>query len=43
MDKAKDSEQDDDLDSLGLKVLRFSNLDVLKKIDAVLQVIWKNV
>ena len=41
--KAKDKRRDDDLAGLGLKVLRFSNSDVLKEIDAVLQVIWENV
>ena len=41
--KAKDKRRDDDLASLDLKVLRFSNIDVLKEIDAVLQVIWENV
>ena len=41
--KARDRRRDDDLVSLDLKVLRFSNLDVLKEIDAVLQVIWENV
>ncbi len=41
--KAKDKRRDDDLAGLGLKVLRFSNVDVLKEIDAVLQVIWENV
>ena len=41
--KAKDKRRDDDLASLGLKMLRFSNSDVLKEIDAVLQVIWENV
>ena len=41
--KAKDWQRDDDLAGLGLKVLRFSNSDVLKEIDAVLQVIWENV
>ena len=41
--KAKDNRRDDDLAGLGLKVLRFSNIDVLKEIDAVLQVIWENV
>ena len=41
--KAKDKRRDDDLAGLGLKMLRFSNSDVLKEIDAVLQVIWENV
>ena len=41
--KANDKRRDDDLAGLGLKVLRFSNIDVLKEIDAVLQVIWENV
>ena len=41
--KAKDKRRDDDLAGLGLKVLRFSNIDVLKEIEAVLQVIWENV
>ena len=41
--KAKDRQRDDDLVGLGIKVLRFSNSDVLKEIDAVLQVIWANI
>ena len=41
--KTKDRERDNYLASLDLKVLRFSNSDVLKEIDAVLQVIWGNV
>jgi len=41
--KAKDKRRDDDLAGLGLKVLRFSNVNLLKEIDAVLQVIWENV
>ncbi len=41
--KATDKRRDDDLAGLGLKVLRFSNVDLLKEIDAVLQVIWENV
>ncbi len=41
--KAKDKRRDDALAGFGLKVLRFSNVEVLKEIDAVLQVIWENV
>lgn len=41
--KMKDRERGTYLASLDLKVLRFSNVDVLKEIDAVLQVIWENV
>ncbi len=41
--KAKDRQRDGDLAGLGLKVLRFSNVEVLKEIDAVWQVIWENV
>lgn len=41
--KTKDRERDNYLASLDLKVLRFSNSDVLKEIDAVLQMILGNV
>ena len=41
--KTKDREWDNYLASLDLKVLRFSNSDVLKEIDAVLQMILGNV
>ncbi len=41
--QTKDRQRDDYLASLDLKVLRVSNLDVLKEIDAMLQVIWENV
>ena len=41
--KTKDRERDNYLASLDLKVLRFSNSDVLKEIAAVLQMILGNV
>ena len=41
--RRKTSGGDDALAGFGLKVLRFSNVEVLKEIDAVLQVIWENV
>jgi very-short-patch-repair endonuclease len=39
--KQKDSKRDDYLRSVGLKVLRFSDLDVLKNMDGVLQRIYE--
>lgn len=41
--KQKDSIRDHYLFSIGIKVLRFSDRDVLKNIDGVLQRIWENV
>ncbi|MCX7831066.1 MAG: endonuclease domain-containing protein [Acidobacteria bacterium] len=41
--KKKDFVRDHYLNSLGIKVLRFSDSDVLKNIDGVLQRIWENV
>lgn len=37
--KAKDLERDNYLNSIGLNVLRFTNIEVLKNVDGVLQVI----
>ena len=36
----KDKERDKVLNNMGLKVLRFSDIDVLKDIDAVMECIW---
>ena len=41
--KAKDCQRDDYLANLDLKVLRFSDTEVLKEIDAVIKLIWENV
>lgn len=40
--KKKDAIRDDYIHSVGLKVIRFSDLDVLKNIDGVLQRIYEN-
>ena len=39
---AKDKSRDEYLVKLGLKVLRFSDLDVLKNMDGVLSVLYEN-
>ena len=41
--KAADEERDAFLQSRGLKILRFSNVDVLKNLDAVVEVIFQHV
>ncbi len=38
----KDEIRDDYIDKLGLKVLRFSDRDVFKNLQVVLEVIWEN-
>ncbi len=38
----KDRKRDKFLESLGLKVLRFSDREVFENIDAVMETIWKN-
>ncbi len=38
----KDERRDDYMENLGLKVLRFSDRDVLKNLQVVLEVIWEN-
>jgi very-short-patch-repair endonuclease len=39
----KDQVRDDQLAALGLRVLRFNNRQVLKEMDAVMEVIWREV
>ena len=41
--KKKDTIRDNYLSELGLKVLRFSDVDVLKDIDSVLEKIWNEI
>ncbi len=41
--KAKDDARDDYLKSIGLKVLRFSNKEILENFETVLESIWQNV
>jgi very-short-patch-repair endonuclease len=38
-----DEHRDEYLQKLGLRILRFNNLDVLKNMDGVLQMIWEEV
>ncbi|MBN1444981.1 MAG: endonuclease domain-containing protein [Candidatus Omnitrophica bacterium] len=40
--RAKDKIRDSYMKKAGLKVLRFSDLEVLKNLDSVLEVIWGN-
>jgi very-short-patch-repair endonuclease len=39
---ARDKDRDERLHGMGLKVLRFSNRDVMEKLDAVIESIWSN-
>ena len=41
--RAKDQTRDVKLAALGLQVLRFNNIQVLKEMDAVMDVIWRRV
>jgi very-short-patch-repair endonuclease len=40
---AKDRNRDAELSAAGLRVLRFNNLQVLKELDALIDVIWREV
>jgi very-short-patch-repair endonuclease len=39
----KDQTRDDQLAALGLRVLRFNNRQLLKEMDAVMEVIWREI
>jgi very-short-patch-repair endonuclease len=41
--QAKDRQRDEELSAVGLSVLRFNNLEVIKELDAVMAVIWRTV
>jgi very-short-patch-repair endonuclease len=38
-----DKERDEHLEKLGIYILRFDNLQIIKKIDSVMEVIWRTV
>jgi very-short-patch-repair endonuclease len=40
--KKKDGERDNYMNKAGLKVLRFSDMEVFKNLDGVIEVIWEN-
>jgi very-short-patch-repair endonuclease len=40
--KEKDKIRDSYMKKIGLKILRFSDVDVLKNLDSVLEIIWDN-